>query len=1067
MTRVFFTKLFLFLVFGLFWIICHIYAFEQWWTWQDLSLPQEENIEILVWTWIQRKINTEYVWSWENIDKEKSLEEDIWDSIVWINEILIKENNFQEISQQITGTWENIWSGGIEEGKDLKPLEQEEKDIWEEETIQTQTEPWEEMNNIWTWLWVEQEENIQEEWEEDAISLWEQLRITEIYPKDSKNDVGEYIIKEYIILEALTSYDGVIYIAGLGWWWHLAGAKEIEVHLQAHEHLIITDDIAQLNPNQNITLLSSITLTDSGEELQITDDEGNVLDHVIYNNWATHQQSWYYTQTIDNKRSFSTIRPYSVSISSLSTPTCSLDMGEIYTQDDEIYYNLHLSGWNNNICDNWYMREWYYDGEQIPWDTCDHLFVTSTGVHTLSVKLEQWMTELCDISLDIYNYLGEENACGTWSIWTWNNGGTWTWTTGAVLSWSLIKITEIYPYDTDQFPEYIEIMALQDVHDILEIGWLGHGGASKTIDVDLYSWEKLVVTDSATWFSSMTKIQVLPSLSLTDGWETLSLFWQSGQVIDIYTYSGAVRWESLVYTSISSGVIQFFDKQIPTPWLFYNQIAYLFDEQETQSNFDCDIHVQNNTPFYQWNKINLIAIAQGKEIQNSSTKYTCSWQFPWSEDNYYFEGCNPSYFAYTDQGMYQVMVNITDREGKVCSTSLDINYPEKNSGGWWNSGAGSSCRQGYYEDLYHKRKERYTFLKKDVTSLWYGVTTSGHVYEKTNTNSDLVMNNAVLRIVSLLPNPAWADSDHERLMLENMGSWVIVLDTFSTFNGSSKKKLPQGIEIIPWETKEIIGSLWLTNRPTCLSLQDQTTLYDTFCYPQASDDERFVESLHLTWAEEQGGLDILSKLKLHIGDEQACVQYNKESFLCKDLSYSDREVKERKDQARKLSSAEKSLLRFQEKRTKKYDTLQWRFKKEQKKVVNEQGKTEKQKSLTSWYQKQSRLHSAFAMLMTQELKEKRLPLYHQSVLQDYDYIYQDLLRNLKYHKYVTSYGGVLFKTEDILTATKIQLQDTLPLDQVSLDAVYPDLFEATENLVDTFVDNLKVHEQGGKLTMKD
>lgn len=249
-------------------------------------------------------------------------------------------------------------------------------------------------------------------------------------------------------------------------------------------------------------------------------------------------------------------------------------------------------------------------------------------------------------------------------------------------------------------------------------------------------------------------------------------------------------------------------------------------------------------------------------------------------------------------------------------------------------------------------------------------------------------------------------------------------------------------------------------------MQTKQSLYDTFCYPKASDDEWFRESLDLTGAEEKDGLDILGKLKLRLEKTQVCVVYNKENILCKSLKYTDDEIKQRKAQAKKYLSIEARLVKFQNKWKVKEGKLKTSLKEEKKKrkkdkktakkrLLQETKKYKKQKALTTRYQKQNRLRQNFINLVMDELQTNWYPLYKQSALVQYHSMYKHLSSNLQQHQYTTSLAGIDFSTEDIITAIEIDMREELPLGEVDLDELYPRLFEQTQETVDTFLYNLQ------------
>ncbi|MBP6257135.1 hypothetical protein KA405_05570 [Patescibacteria group bacterium] len=106
----------------------------------------------------------------------------------------------------------------------------------------------------------------------------------------------------------------------------------------------------------------------------------------------------------------------------------------------------------------------------------------------------------------------------------------------------------------------------------------------------------------------------------------------------------------------------------------------------------------------------------------------------------------------------------------------------------------------------------------------------------------------------------------------------------------------------------------------------------------------------------------MQDLKLTLADTQVCVWIGVEQVLCKDLSFSTLEAKQRKKDSKKLVSLNKKLLNFQEKytlRREKYAKQSASYKKKESTLLlkNRTLRTDisKQKKLTSRFRSLYRL----------------------------------------------------------------------------------------------------------------
>ena len=134
-----------------------------------------------------------------------------------------------------------------------------------------------------------------------------------------------------------------------------------------------------------------------------------------------------------------------------------------------------------------------------------------------------------------------------------NQGRPWNWE---------IKIIEINPND-DILPQYIQIKSKNWAYKWeIKIKWLGRWSASRKFDINVWSGQKLTITDTNYWLPHNIKTKLLPSIYLTKAGQKLELIWQDGQVVDRVVYKSSNSHQSLAYNWQNSDWYRLFDKQI-------------------------------------------------------------------------------------------------------------------------------------------------------------------------------------------------------------------------------------------------------------------------------------------------------------------------------------------------------------------------------------------------------------------------------------------------------------------------------------------------------------------------
>jgi len=153
-----------------------------------------------------------------------------------------------------------------------------------------------------------------------------------------------------------------------------------------------------------------------------------------------------------------------------------------------------------------------------------------------------------------------------------------------------------------------------------------------------------------------------------------------------------------------------------------------------------------------------------------------------------------------------------------------------------------------------------------------------------------------VKIKSILPNPSWADSEKEEIVLQRTPSedfpesfnFLDLSPDFSLLiNSKTKKKLIWNLT--PNMPITIKWSFSFPNTASCVSLVYSWVEIDSFCYSKPSDGEKF--NLNNTSVSEipVDELSIIKKISLVKKWDQLCVSYNKTLFTCKKIPNSTTE----------------------------------------------------------------------------------------------------------------------------------------------------------------------------------
>lgn len=572
-----------------------------------------------------------------------------------------------------------------------------------------------------------------------------------------------------------------------------------------------------------------------------------------------------------------------------------------------------------------------------------------------------------------------------------------------------IFITEIHPKDTAHYPEFIELFINGPYIWDITIAWLWHWSASKELFLSWSQSKRILLTDQTNHFIWFENVYHIPSISLTDAWEEIIIYWQGWQVLDSVVYTSPNSNESIHLSWFNVSTREYFS-WYPSPWISYEQTQKIISQFITKEPPSCWIQIQNNDAIVFPKKINPIATVNNKQITNWSSLYTCVWETTWSD--IVSDVCNPSFFSYDNAWVYSLWLTVFTWNEKVCSTHTSINYPDT------SLEKTSATESTYYKNLYLKRKEKYTQLKNENNS---------PVVEESSL--PFVVYTWALDIVWVMPNPAWKDTSNELLRIKNKTSNEIQLSEYRLHNWKNSLALDE-MFIQPFQEITLTWSLWLYNRPACISLVYAWEHYSPFCYSQAKDDERIDTSLPFSSNLTTQDISLLDTISLETKEENVCIVIAGTSYICKDVWIS-------KDNTSSLTKTQK-----------KYDLLEENLKKQKEKYTT-------LVDTNTLIKKQLRLSKDFIYILTQSLYDDRWWVYTQSPLWSYKKYYDELYRSIWF---VDTRYWISLSELGMKNYIDMQESRQLPLEHIDILQEYEHVFMNTRVQLDSFLKNL-THEE--------
>ncbi len=811
---------------------CFLYS----WFWLSLSDTKKSEISILYWSWWNHNIIIEE-WVISKYNNTKKSLTFVWNIWTW-------STTFYWSWWLLSPCWE----------KYLIPKNQSSEIILDEVENEPKTEQEKPKIDIST----NQASSITTESTTQEKQLnYNDIFISEVYPRD--ND----LYSEYISIESHIDYTWSLLVA---WLWHWLWSKEISFSIKKWEKKIITDSL--LYDDIEYIVLPSISLTDSWEKLELTNNNWLLLHTFIYS-WSYN----YYATNISWNAIVPSITPHFI-----NNDLCK------------------ISFWENKITiDNWYCKEpfeniWENNNNQKKW--CELLFEEIYEPHIIFMQ-KIWETTLCE--KEIY-YVANNGVKLEDNISNIIN------TTNHIFD--TLSISEVNPQN-EVWWEYIELYCDKRCYWTINTIWLGRWDSEKELFIDMYEDEYVILH----WWKNILPwyIKNIPIswLSLTNSWWEIIIKWQDGQLIDKVVYSWVGWWNSLYFNTW-----EIFTNSIPTPWV---PIDFCFKEEDINTNHWCEIVLQNKNPIVFPKKINVITHINWSSISNWNKNYQCVRNSKEEISHWELEWCNPSYIWFDSWGIKPIWVDIFNKWKLVCSTSLHLNYPKEEEK--------EPNKTNYYKGLYQKRKSKYTDLEKNIKIKKDD--------QKTEETSEKNWKNSVyslwlLQIFSVTPNPTGKDSWKEVVVIKNLSQEKLYVEKLYLERLKTKKLIWESITFNENETKTFTWSFWLTNKPSCIYLIGPKVEYDSFCYTKAEDDEVKTSNL-ITKEWFIDAVQDVDSYDISVFTWSVCIDYDWESLKCKNIPNSSKKLEKEKNENKKIKKDNISLknqLKFEKSQSKKQYWLQ-------------------------------------------------------------------------------------------------------------------------------------------------
>ncbi len=225
------------------------------------------------------------------------------------------------------------------------------------------------------------------------------IQIVEIFPSSGG------CLDEYIIIRSSITYAGRI---DLWWLGTSTGTVSVSVDMEPWESILITDNLAGMVPSYTTILVSSVTLTNGWERLQLM-ISWNTIDDLVYSN-LQFIRSLFFTSLSGTQRVFSTNGlptppttctpwPPLVGVVPWWVGLCDISLWSVQYQSTWVYTLMALvTGSLVQLCQTSWLIEWWswsINGfSQDVWH-CQTRLTTQKGINTIEFSLVSWSQVVC------------------------------------------------------------------------------------------------------------------------------------------------------------------------------------------------------------------------------------------------------------------------------------------------------------------------------------------------------------------------------------------------------------------------------------------------------------------------------------------------------------------------------------------------------------------------------------------------------------------------------------------------------------------------------------------------
>ncbi len=297
----------------------------------------------------------------------------------------------------------------------------------------------------------------------------------------------------------------------------------------------------------------------------------------------------------------------------------------------------------------------------------------------------------------------------------------------------------------------------------------------------------------------------------------------------------------------------------------------------------------------------------------------------------------------------------------------------------------------YYQALYKKRKDRYYDLKAQIALFGLAINKAGAAYRKWASSAVELVDDteefteadplsaevfSTLQISAVLPDATWKDANSEQIRITLLSGNPVDLQDF-VIHVNTKKTFLAGLLSFPGDSLTAKWEFGLVNKPACITLEQHTVVYDTFCYGQPKAGHRITTTGDISDDPAFSGLQDLAwmkKVRLSILTGEACALFGDSSFLCiPTKGIIDPKKQEQYDM--KLASLQKKF----DKKSDQYATLQERYAKTKKELEAKRRKYyEQTKTIRASYKEklshaslENKLWKNYGWLLQSEIKKSR------------------------------------------------------------------------------------------------